>query len=479
VRRVVVAACGAALLVTGVLPAAALPSKTRGRTAAHAISRGAVKKAGGDIDGDGRSDLVVGQEDGIRIYYTSADPGGSHVQNIPVPDGAVISVAVGDFNGDGFADVAVGSPFAIPDGPQGDEDGEVFVYYGSDTGLPPAHPAAFPGPAGKAHEFGDRVVALDLNHDGKADLLVGDEVDGSKLRVLYGRSGGLSTKGETTLPVGDVGGIAMGDVNGDGHPDLVVGLPDAGKFQTQDGTPIDDEGLVSVFYGTAHGISWKRHIIHGRAVGVGYGSLGADLAIAKVNGDKYADVIVGAPETTLDKRPEAGAVAVLYGSKHGLVAKHHTVLSLASKGVPGTPHSADDLGLVVVAADINGDGYADAIVGAPQQFNGRNGEVVVFRGSKRGLTGKHAQLLTVSNLGGIVTSSKDDEYGSAIVALHPRGLTFASIAIGAPDYQASNATPYDGFVDLYPGSRSGLTKHGAKRIVGKVRRESFGQALGP
>jgi hypothetical protein len=85
VRRVVVAAVGAALLVTGVVPASAISAKTGGRAAPQAISGSGVKPAGGDIDGDGRSDLVVGQEDGIRIYYTSAAPGGSHVQNIPVP----------------------------------------------------------------------------------------------------------------------------------------------------------------------------------------------------------------------------------------------------------------------------------------------------------------------------------------------------------------------------------------------------------
>jgi hypothetical protein len=185
---------------------------------------------GQDIDGDGAPDLVVGSlaaapagpfSGAVRVYS------GANQQLLHAFDGAATfeyfgrSVAAADINGDGCADVIVGVPgAAMPAG----NTGCVRVLSGSDGTLL-AVLAAPPTPFSKG--TGYLVCAPgDLDNDGTPDVGVVIDGDGSHgyLRVFSGRTGA------TLLDVGSgspgnwiEAAEGVGDMNGDGTPDLAVG----------------------------------------------------------------------------------------------------------------------------------------------------------------------------------------------------------------------------------------------------------------
>jgi hypothetical protein len=99
-----------------------------------------------------------------------------------------------------------------------------------------------------------------------------------------------------------------------------------------------------------------------------------------VNGDGYDDVIVGAPDYANGQQNE-GAAAVYYGSAAGLSL-------VPNWGDEGDQEGARFGSSVGTAGDVNGDGYDDVIVGAPNYDHGQDGEgaVVVYHGSAAGLS---------------------------------------------------------------------------------------------
>ncbi|WP_225825032.1 FG-GAP-like repeat-containing protein [Streptomyces naphthomycinicus] len=101
------------------------------------------------------------------------------------------------------------------------------------------------------------------------------------------------------------------------------------------------------------------------------------------NGDGYADLAVGAPNGTVGGQARAGYVTVMYGGPHGLTTGHRTTLSRATTGVPGAPAEGQGFGLQISKGDLDGDGYADLVVGSASP---RAGGVVVW-GGPRGLSG--------------------------------------------------------------------------------------------
>jgi hypothetical protein len=332
VRKVVAPISGAFLIGALIASSAsATPSTAAGPSRSVAPHSGSGSpQIPGDIDGDGRSDLVATVLHAVRVYYTTAAPGGSQVQEFALPDGAAPrALVVGDFDGDGYDDLAVGSPNSNPTGPAGAYDGAIWFYKGSATGIDPTAHTVINGPAAQELEFGYTLIGIDYNHDGRTDVLEHTGNSGGKFKLFFGSASGVTSVGAHNLNVGDVAGVAIGDVNGDHRPDLVVGRPDKGKqkYESHHEVFVGSEGFVSVFYGRASGgYANKAKSIHGLKTGIKYGMVGASIDVARVNRDKYADVVVGAPNAQVGTfRP--GAVMVLYGAKHGLSASRRTILN--------------------------------------------------------------------------------------------------------------------------------------------------------
>lgn len=95
------------------------------------------------------------------------------------------------------------------------------------------------------------------------------------------------------------------------------------------------------------------------------------------NGDGYGDLAVGAPAATVDGQPKAGYVAVLYGGPHGLSATRRVVISRATNGIPGSSASGEGFGTQLSRGDLDGDGYADLVIG---NRSGTADAVVVWGG---------------------------------------------------------------------------------------------------
>src|SRR5262249_7527556 len=158
--------------------------------------------------------------------------------------GRSVSTA-GDVNGDGYSDVIVGEE------QYGINRGRAYVYLGSSSG-PATSPAwIYQGDQDFAF-FGTSVsTAGDVNGDGYADVVVGAEGDPESLGRAYVFLG--SASGLATIPIwapqgsqtGSLFGTAVstvGDVNGDGYADVVVG---EARFQHD----YYEEGLAAVYYG--------------------------------------------------------------------------------------------------------------------------------------------------------------------------------------------------------------------------------------
>jgi len=157
-----------------------------------------------------------------------------------------------------------------------------------------------------------------------------------------------------------------GDVNGDGYDDLVVGAlaSEGGK------------GKVYVYYGSVDGLSES---VGWTATGeYGTDEFGISVATAGyVNGDGYADLVVGAPHYW---NPDKGKVYVYYGSASGMGSNNRP---------PDWTAVGEDTGelfgySVATAGNVNGDDYDDLIVGDPG-YNSYQGKVYVYRGTASGL----------------------------------------------------------------------------------------------
>lgn len=340
------------------------------------------------VSKDGRVQLFLGTGNGIgsAATWTSEGKGGTNY-------GESIGSA-GDVNGDGYFDVVVGAP-RFSNGEE--NEGAVFVYYGSPAGLDTSPSWIMEGNQANAF-FGASVsTAGDVNKDGYADVVVGasyydeGETNEGKIFVYLGSASGLAKTPYFTAQSDQVNAFfgksvsSAGDVNHDGFGDIVVGAPGYDHGQT-------NEGRAYLYLGTYGGMTqaaaWTGESNQADA------SFGNSVACAgDLNGDGFSDVVIGANRFD-DKMSNVGKLYVYMGSANGFSL--YPDWTMTGNQIDG------NLGISVNAAgDINGDGYGELIAGAySNNVQDPIGNVFIYYGSRTGVS-TNSIILSKHNYPGV------------------------------------------------------------------------------
>jgi hypothetical protein len=433
------------------------------------------------VNGDGFSDVIIGawrydnpesNEGAAWVYYGSGGGVTEHsdwvgsVEQHNADFGAGVSTA-GDVNGDGFSDVIVGA--SMYDGTL-TNSGAAFLYGGGDSGLA-QEPVWFVEGEGETSIFGYRVAGVgDLNGDGYTDVMVGAGFyEGGlgdhqgKVYLYYGSASWPSSSpdwtftGELAQAYTGMSISAAGDVNGDGFGDVIFNARDYDD-------PYADAGKVYVFYGSETGIAstpdWTKT---GSFQDERFGS--SVSTAGDVNGDGFSDVIIGAPAMEAPGG-SPGFAHVYHGSETGLGTTPDWSGSLGQID--------DGYGMCVsTAGDVNGDGFDDVIVGAPfydrDGYPENTGAVSVYLGSEGGVEPDlHWFAWSDQELAimGLAVSTVGDVNGDG----------FSDIAMSAPRYDYPHNDEGLAWVKL--GSADGIVGFPEWSRLGGQPNAWFGNVLG-
>lgn len=456
---------------------------------------------------------------------------GFALNGVAAGDASGTSVSgIGDLNDDGYPDLIIGAPFA--DDTESDA-GTSYVLFGGPnvgggfsaiflSGLDGSNGFALAGVSSGDNSGSSVARAGDVNDDNVDDLVIGapnanaNGAESGTSYVVYGDANvtlgfstvllsglgsarGLELQG---VAAGDHTGASVGggvDINDDGLDDLIIGAPDA---TTNSNTGSGNSYIV--FGGSDFGGGFSTLLLSGLDGMSGFALNGAAsgdhagtsvFSLGDVNADGVADLIIGAP----DADPQgngSGSSHVLFGGDD----MNGGFSSLFLSGFDGTRgfalngESADDGSgrSVATAGDLNDDGLADLIVGAPGASpNGAgSGETYILFGDANINLGFSSLLL--SSLDGtngfsLVGAATGDASGHSVApAGDVNGDGIDDLVIGAPGASANGAESGSAFV-LFGGSEvsggfsslflAGLNGQNGFRINGAAAGDRLGESV--
>ena len=335
----------------------------------------------GDVTGDGIPDVAIGARyddsmgtnAGAVHLFSGADC--SHVRQLLDPDGLANDslgfavAALDDINSDGVMEIVAGA--YEDDTPRGNSAGSATVFSGADGAVL----FKLTDPLGRASDqLGYSVAGLgDVDRDGLPDVAVGsrldNNLDGSNLGsvlLFSGADGSLIRKlvepgGNTSDYLGEsLAGV--GDLSGDGVPDILVGV----RYDDDAGS---NSGSVILFSG-ADGTMVRKYVDPDGAANDELGI--AIAAMPDIDGDGLPDVAAGAYHDDTPGGSNAGSVVVFSGADGTVVRKFTDPEGAGS----------DELGIAIAyISDLSGDGVAEIIAGAPKAESSEEtdtGKVVIF-----------------------------------------------------------------------------------------------------
>ncbi len=372
----------------------------------------------GDVNKDGYDDILIGAPRcSSKTTYTTcvADSnfggisyviyGGQNIANINL---AILTPAqgfyifgngtassgysvggAGDVNNDGYSDFIIGAPGA------NSKAGISYLIFGNQTSslhnielINLNSTQGFTIYGANAGDYSGYSVrgAGDVNNDGYSDIIIGAPNANSKAGISYiifgNRTEYLKDISLSTLAilqgiaifgasVGDQSGWSAGGagkVNSDNYADVIIGAPSALGYA----------GISYVVFGSK---TLANINLADLTIDQGFNITGASAndysglfvsAAGDFNSDGYNDVIIGAPATNLD----SGSSYVVFGGKNAMnlnLANNENGKWITITGAAVVDYSGTEVG---AAGDVNGDGIADVVIGAPGAGDAGTGYVV-------------------------------------------------------------------------------------------------------